>query len=201
MMQANLLKPPLFVAALALASSQAMAQQWPQAERAYNASNQSPQWLENKPAHSNQAMPPRHLAPPTYSNFQQYQGFGQPQQPYFGPGYRPNYTPSFAPNGMGYTPPNYGYAPPPMQQPMHPYGGYRPFYPPVTPYQGPSNWGPMPNMGNWSTPDMDMGNMNMPNMNNFNGMPGMPNMDNFSMPSPSFEMPSPSFTTPSMPFN
>jgi hypothetical protein len=94
---------------------------------------------------------------------------------------------------MPYPAPN-GYAP--FAQPFN---GYTPQQMPQgMPYAGNNGWGNWPNMGNWSTPNMNMGNWSMPDMPNINNMPGMPNMDNFSMPSPSFEMPSPSFNTPTM---
>lgn len=165
---------PLMV--MAVSSSVAQAQQWPQSEQAYMPSTQSPQWVDANRTQQ-PPMPQNNMAPPPMPYPQQQMPYPQP------PAY-------------GYQQPQQSYYPP-----KAPYRGNTGWG--SWPNFNSNSWMPGMNMGNWNMPNMDMGNWATPDMPEFNNMPGMPNMDNFSMPSPNFEMPSPSFTTPSMnmPFN
>lgn len=188
----GILKPTAISAAMmsfALMSAPAQAQSWPQSEEAYLTSQQSPQWIENKPPAATQAPQQRPYTAP--------QGYQQPNQgmPYY-PAPR---------NGYGYAPQN---APQAWQSmpPRQPYSQFRPGYAPQPFYNSwNNNGGNMPFMGNnqnfnpWNgggfpnMNNMNMPNMNMPDMNLNDMMPNMPEMG--EMPSPSF-----SFPTMTMPF-
>lgn len=159
-------------ATVILASSQAMAQQWPQSENAYTPSAHSPQWIEKDM--------PRHAAPSRPMGAAPANAPAYPAQPPMQ--YAPQY--GYAPQFYGNAP--YGYAPPMNNgYPYAPNGAYGyPNYYGYGPRNGWSNFPSSPFWGNnsgwWPGSNFSPSNMSMPN---------------FDMPSPSFNFP-----TMNMPF-
>lgn len=153
---------------LGLATS-VQAQVWPQAENAYQTTQQSPQWIENQTQAHAPTYPVYGYQPPVNNaplgmmpNAGYAPYYGAPQYPQYS--YMPNYYGQNNWNSM------------PMNGPANmPWGNQNPWN---------SNNGNTP-WNAWRNGDFNMGNWSMPNMN----MPSMPNM----------QMPSPTFTIPNMP--